>query len=129
MLLGLLLFLLLLGMLLGLLLFLLLLSMLLGLLLFLLLLGMLLGLLLFLLLLGMLLGLLLFLLLLGVLLGLLLSRLGLLLSLLCQSRNNGSEGQEQDCCSESCKCFHWNYLNSSVGAEAANSCILLTTAC
>jgi hypothetical protein len=53
----------------------------------------------------------------------------LFFSLLCDGRNNRSERQEKDCCSESCKCFHEYYLNSSVGAGATNSCILLTTAC
>ncbi len=106
MLLWLLLFRLLPGMLLWLLLFRLLLGMLLWLLLFRLLLGMLLWLLLFRLLLGMLLWLLLFRLLLGMLLWLLLFRLGFRLSLLCKGRNRGSKRQEQDCCSESCKCFH-----------------------
>jgi len=64
---------------------------------------------------------------LSMLLLLLLFRLGSPLSLLCKGRNSGSERQEQDCCSETYKCFHGYYLNSSLGAGAANSCILLTT--
>src|ERR1017187_8833885 len=129
----LLLFRLLLGMLL--LLFRLLLGMLLWLLLFRLLVGILLWLLLFRLLLSMLLWLLLFLLWLRMLLWLRLSMLlrlllfwlGSPLSLLCKGRNSGSERQEQDCCSETYKCFHGYYLNSSLSGGAANSCILLTT--
>ncbi len=132
----LLLFGLLLGMLLWLLLFRLLLGMLLWLLLFRLLLGVLLWLLLFRLLLSMLLWLLLFLLWLRMLLWLRLSMLlrlllfwlGSPLSLLCKGRNSGSERQEQDCCSETYKCFHGYYLYTSVNAGAANRCILLTTA-
>jgi hypothetical protein len=111
------LFRLLLSMLLWLLLFRLLLSMLLWLLLFRLLLSMLLWLLLFLLWLRMLLWLRLSVLLrlrlsmllrlrLSVLLRLLLFWLGPSLSLLCKGRNSGSESQEQDCCSETYKCFH-----------------------
>src|SRR5271166_5390007 len=42
---------------------------------------------------------------------LLLLWLGFLLSVLCERRNNGSERQKQDCCSETCKCFHWYCLN------------------
>jgi hypothetical protein len=138
------LFRLLLGMLLWLLLFRLLLGMLLWLLLFRLLLGVLLWLLLFRLLLSMLLWLLLFLLWLrmllwlrlrmllwlrlSMLLRLLLFWLGSPLSLLCKGRNSGSERQEQDCCSETYKCFHGYYLYTSVNAGAANRCILLTTA-
>ena len=130
------LFRLLLGMLLWLLLFRLLLGMLLWLLLFRLLLGVLLWLLLFRLLLSMLLWLLLFLLWLRMLLWLRLSMLlrlllfwlGSPLSLLCKGRNSGSERQEQDCCSETYKCFHGYYLYTSVNAGAANRCILLTTA-
>jgi hypothetical protein len=130
----LLLFRLLLGMLL--LLFRLLLGMLL--LLFRLLLGMLLRLLLFRLLLGMLLRLSVLLLLrlsmlrllrLSMLRLLLLFRLGFLLSVLCKGRDRGSERQEQDCCSESYKCFHGCYLSTSLGAGATNSCVLLITAC
>jgi hypothetical protein len=109
----LLLFRLLLGMLL--LLFRLLLGMLLWLLLLRLLLGMLLWLLLFWLRLGMLLRLsvllrlrlsMLLRLRLSMLLRLLLFWLGSPLSLLCKGRNSGSERQEQDCCSETYKCFH-----------------------
>ena len=66
---------------------------------------------------------------LSVLLLLLLFRLGFRLSLLCKSRNSGSERQEQDCCSKSYKCFHGYYLYPSVGEGTTNSCILLTTAC
>ena len=40
---------------------------------------------------------------------LLLCRLSLLLRLLREGRNNGSERQEQDCCSESRKRFHWYF--------------------
>src|SRR5271157_672307 len=36
---------------------------------------------------------------------------GFLLFVLCERRNNGSERQKKDCCSESCKCFHWYCLN------------------
>jgi hypothetical protein len=43
---------------------------------------------------------------LGMFLLLLLLWLGFLLSVLCEGRNNGSERQKQDCCSEICKCFH-----------------------
>ena len=57
---------------------------------------------------------------------LLLLWLGFLLSVLCEGRNNGSERQKQDCCSETCKCFHWYCLNYRVGVRATNSCILLT---
>jgi hypothetical protein len=66
---------------------------------------------------------------LSMLLLLLLFRLGFLFSLLCKGRDRGSERQEQDCCSESYKCFHGYYLSTSVGAGATNSCFLLTTAC
>src|SRR5271166_4257197 len=48
---------------------------------------------------------------LGRFLQLLLLWLGFLLSVLCERRNNGSERQKQDCCSETCKCFHWYCLN------------------
>ena len=65
---------------------------------------------------------------LSMLLLLLLFWLGSSLALLCKGRNSGSERQEQDCCSETYKCFHGYYLNSKVGAGATNSCILLTTA-
>src|SRR5271165_284235 len=42
---------------------------------------------------------------------LLLLGLGLLLFVLCECRNKGSERQKQNCCSETCKCFHWYCLN------------------
>jgi hypothetical protein len=53
--------------------------------------------------------------------------LGFCLFLLRESGNNGSEGQEQDCCSEMCKYFHLYCLNYRLGAGAEIRCILLTT--
>jgi hypothetical protein len=124
------------GLLLGMLLWLLLLrlALLLGMLLWLLLFGLalLLGMLLWLLLFGLalLLSMLLWLRLsvLRLRLFLLLFWLGLLFSLLSEGWNDRSEGHNQDCGSESCKCFHENYLNYSVGSGAANNCIVLTSA-
>src|SRR5208283_4762681 len=63
---------------------------------------------------------------LGMLLLLLLLWPGFLLFVLCEGRNNSSQGQKQDGCSESCKCFHWYCLNYRLGVRATNSCILLT---
>jgi hypothetical protein len=60
---------------------------------------------------------------------LLLFWLGLLFPLLSEGWNYRPKGHNQDCGSESCKCFHGYYLSTSVGADAANSCILLTIAC
>ncbi len=57
---------------------------------------------------------------------LLLFGLGVLVFLLCEGRSNCSESQKQYCCSESRKCFHWYFLDSSVSVGAAISCTLLT---
>jgi len=48
------------------------------------------------------------------------------LFLLCERRSHRCERHKQNCRSESCKYFHWNCLNYRLGAGAANRCILLT---
>jgi hypothetical protein len=63
---------------------------------------------------------------LSVLLWLLLFLLGFVLLLLGECRTDGSERQEQDCCTEGCICLHWYSLSCRLGAGATNSCILLT---